>query len=124
MQPEYRKELIQVAASCLAAAQVDDCDTTCLGSGAEGLRGRLSLEKLLDEVREERRRQELKWGARDSVGASPTVWLAIIVEEVGEVAEEIEKATPFLSAIDGIAPAAARLGRIARGMLESPEGPY
>lgn len=43
-------------------------------------------ERALDEVRAERERQDAKWGTQTH---GPEVWLAILVEEVGELAEAI-----------------------------------
>ena len=40
----------------------------------------------LDDVLAERKRQDDKWGQQDH---EPHVWLAILAEEVGEVAKEI-----------------------------------
>ena len=115
MTDDYRTELVQVAASCLAAAQVAEVDTTSLGTDNEGVRGRMSLERLLNEVRDERRRQELKWGTRSSETASPAHWLAVIGEEVGEVAEEIRKARPHG---EGFVDEVIALGKKAREILE------
>ncbi len=115
MTDDYRTELVQVAASCLAAAQVADVDTTSLGTDNEGVRGRMSLERLLNEVRDERRRQELKWGSRDSRVAPPDFWLEVIGEEIGEVAEEIAKAGNTGDFIGTI----MLLGKQARELLET-----
>lgn len=43
-------------------------------------------EDILKEVAHERDRQDSKWGERDQ---SPTIWLPILTEEVGEVARAI-----------------------------------
>lgn len=40
----------------------------------------------LDDVLAERKRQDERWGQQDH---EPHVWLAILVEEVGEVAETV-----------------------------------
>jgi len=40
----------------------------------------------LDDVLAERKRQDERWGQQDH---EPHVWLAILAEEVGEVAKEI-----------------------------------
>lgn len=84
-----RAELIQIAAVALAAAQCDEVGTTALDPSNEGVMGRAALERLLNEVREERRRQELKWGPRTS-----NPWLDILLEEVGEWAAELPDGTP------------------------------
>ncbi len=115
MTDNYRKELVQVAASCLAAAQVAEVDTTSLGTDNEGVSGRGSLERLLNEVRDERRRQELKWGTRSGETASPGFWLTVAAEEIGEVAEEIRKARPHS---EGFVDEVIALGKKAREILE------
>lgn len=111
----YRSELIQVAASALAAAQVDDVDTTALDPlSPEGCAGRHAFERLLLEVRKERYLQEIKWGTRHSREAPPEFWLAVIGEEIGEVAEEAVQnhiLTGFLQAV-------VLLGKRARAILE------
>lgn len=117
MNDAYRKELVQVAAVCLAAAQVDDVGTTSLGNDNEGVNGRFALERLLNEVREERRRQELKWGTRTGEMAKPVEWLCVLMEEVGEVAEEIAKTTP--QPMLGIVSDIVAVGNVARAILEA-----
>lgn len=114
----YRSELVQVAAVCLAAAQVAETDTSSLLKGdAEGLRGRWSLEHLLNEVRAERERQEVKWGVRHGEDATPLFWFDVLLEEVGEIAEEIVKTYP--TAIDcSRIHDALKLGVAARAILE------
>ncbi len=45
------------------------------------------MEQVFDAIREERRRQDEKWGAdRDQ---NDMIWLTILIEEVGEVAQSI-----------------------------------
>lgn len=45
------------------------------------------MENILEDIRKERERQDLKFGAdRDQ---HPAVWLTVLTEEVGEVAQEI-----------------------------------
>lgn len=117
MTENYRKELVQVAAVCLAAAQVAETDTSSLGNDNEGVRGRFSLERLLDEVRDERRRQELKWGTRTGETAKPVGWLCVLMEEVGEVAEEVAKTTP--QPMLGIVSDIVAVGNTARAILEA-----
>lgn len=43
-----------------------------------------------NHINEERRRQDAKWGSQRHL--PPAVWLAILTEEVGEVAEQILEA--------------------------------
>lgn len=114
MTDNYRKELVQVAAACLAAAQVADVDTTSLGTDNEGVKGRFSLEALLNETREERRRQELKWGTRHQEDATLEFWLDVIMEEVGEVAQEVQS----VKGSSTMADAMVKLGERARAKLE------
>lgn len=45
--------------------------------------------KILNEIREERNRQEKKWGTEEH---HPLVWLPIFMEEVGEVAKAMYEA--------------------------------
>ena len=44
------------------------------------------MEKVLDEIRQERSRQEIKWGQQLH---NPAIWLAILSEEVGEMASGV-----------------------------------
>ena len=110
----YRGELIQVAASALVAAQVAEIGTTALDVTNEGVAGRFALERLLDEVRKERRFQEHKFGVRGKE-ADPYFWLLVLLEEVGEVAEEVAKTR---ETVDNITKTAIALGTTARHLLE------
>ena len=85
MNDNYVKELIQVAAVALAAAQ-----TFMYGnSSMENVEDQSRVSKLLSDVYAERESQEAKWGTRDSLDSPPEHWLTIMGEEVGEVADEI-----------------------------------
>lgn len=42
------------------------------------------MQKILNEIEQERHRQDRKWGIQKH---APTKWVAILTEEVGEVAE-------------------------------------
>jgi len=53
-----------------------------------------NMEKLLDLIIEERKRQDEKWGANRNL--EDMEWLTILVEEVGESAEAILKGLPEL----------------------------
>jgi NTP pyrophosphatase (non-canonical NTP hydrolase) len=44
------------------------------------------VENILNNIIEERKRQDEKWGIRDQ---HPCVWLTILSEEIGEIAKEI-----------------------------------
>lgn len=71
----YRVELIQVAA--VAVAMLEDYT---FDVGADGR----FTEDVLAWVADERNRQNEKWGAQHH---DPTMWLAILMEEVGEAAQ-------------------------------------
>jgi hypothetical protein len=119
MKCNYRTELVQVAAVALAAAQLRDTDTTRLDIGSrEGSQGAIAFNILLTDVRIERERQEIKWGARTSRDAPPAFWLAVLLEEVGEVAEEILASVPSADG-DPLVKDAIRLGQAARAFLEA-----
>lgn len=78
----YRSELIQVAAVAIAA--VLDLDTGSTSqTGSDGIIPTLDI---INEIGEERDRQETKWGTRHH---SRIFWLAVLTEEVGEVARDI-----------------------------------
>ena len=79
-----REELIQVAA--VAVAIIEDLDNGTTGASP------LKTEDVLFEVMRERDAQERKWGARHH---SHGVWLAILGEEIGEAAAEVEGLTPL-----------------------------
>jgi len=87
MTDNYDKELIQIAAVCLAAAQVDLYDTSDLSEPENMLRA----QKLLNDVLAERQAQEVKWGERKREDSKPEHWLTILLEEVGEWAAEIKE---------------------------------
>ena len=76
----YRSELIQVAAVALAAVQCEDSGTTHID-----VRSSL-LDELLQEVANERVRQEMKWGPQSHPRAW---WLTILAEEFGEAARAV-----------------------------------
>jgi len=85
MNDNYVKELIQVAAVALAAAQ-----TFMYGnSSMENVEDQSRVSKLLSGVYAERESQEAKWGTRYELDSPPEHWLTIMGEEVGEVADEI-----------------------------------
>lgn len=71
----YRSELIQVAAVCVAMI-------TDLEKGTTG--DQIDEGFLYDAIQAERQRQERKWGSQHH---DPEMWLAILMEEVGEAAK-------------------------------------
>lgn len=72
--PALREELVQVAALCVAT--IEDIDYGM----AQG-----HTKEILEDVHQERMRQEQLWGPRHY---DPLQWLLLILEEVGESAEE------------------------------------
>lgn len=83
-----RAELVQVAA--VAVAAIEDLD-----GGSASME---DLAEVLANVAEERGRQNARWGAQHH---PPSIWLAILAEEVGEVAREV---VPLTERGDGWAP--------------------
>jgi len=84
-------EAVQVAA--VATALVEDCTKPPIAAQSErsGVRGRRwwdPIELVLRMVRDERTRQEEKWGRRRH---TPTEWLMILAQEVGELAAAVAK---------------------------------
>lgn len=79
VQPGWTSELIQVAA--VAVAAVEDALFGAVG------RSRDTIEYVLDLVFSERERQNRQWGIRHH---RQPLWLAILAEEVGEAAREVE----------------------------------
>ena len=71
-------------------------------------------------VEEERLRQDQKWGAQDHPSE---VWLAILLEELGEVAELIEL-TPAQDegTLGSVVTRARSLGKVAKSFLENELG--
>lgn len=129
MNDNYVKELIQCAAVCLAAAQVRLYGNSDLDEPENLDRA----QKLLGDVLAERQSQENKWGVRTAEDSKPEHWLTILLEEVGEWAEEIRADyTGHGMLIDGrtkrfrelmlIMPT-IKLGFAARQVLESKDPP-
>ena len=71
----YEDELIQVAAVAVAMLEDESFDV-----GADGR----FTEDVLGWVADERKRQNKKWGPQHH---DPTMWLTILMEEVGEAAQ-------------------------------------
>lgn len=99
-----RQELIQVAA--VAVAIVEDLDHGNTDHGRSAA--------VLEEVQEERVRQDEKWGAQHH---DPLTWLMILAEEVGEVAEMIPWRSSDAAEAAGIRLQVIRAGRRARRWL-------
>lgn len=88
----YREELIQIAAVCVSI--IEDMDYGI----AEARRDVLSLnvddlptigqaERVVYDVIQERLRQDAKWGPQSHTEGE---WLAILAEEIGEAAREVD----------------------------------
>lgn len=78
----FVKELVQVAAVAVAAIQRIESGSTKLEKETDPLPWE---EVILDRVRDERDRQEEKWGPQYH---SPTFFMAILGEEFGEACTE------------------------------------
>lgn len=116
MQGNYRDELVQVAAVALAAAQVDFVGHTDVDTGRpRGVEGARAHAALAFQVARERQRQEAKFGTRTPEDVPPHLWLVILLEEVGEVADEILAIWPN----NEWAQKASALGAEARAMLDA-----
>jgi hypothetical protein len=73
---EYYRELIQVAASAIAA--LEDFS-------------KLRPEYIYQDISIERERQDLKFGIARDRDHDPLIWMAVILEELAETAQEIEQ---------------------------------
>lgn len=78
-----RDELIQVAAVAVAIVQDLEYGSTVIAVSDK----EATLGHVLMEVRDERFAQEAKWGPQHH---SSIEWLAILAEEVGEAAKEVD----------------------------------
>lgn len=87
-----RDELIQVAA--VAVAVVEDLDYGAADSCQPHPEGGFSQDRVFTDVMEERMRQDEKWGPRH---LDPDTWLAILAEEVGEVAAARAVRAPMIA---------------------------
>lgn len=79
-----RAELIQVAA--VAVAAIHDLDHGGTGNTVPWCSATNIDDGVAAEVLLERERQEKKWGNQHH---SPELWLSILMEEVGEAAQEV-----------------------------------
>lgn len=92
-QSRLRAELIQVAA--VAVAAIHDLDHGRTGypwhpTENVGRPWHSFVDEILTEIYTERCRQENKWGNQHH---DPTVWMSILMEEVGEAAQEAMRMT-------------------------------
>lgn len=71
--------------------------------------------EVLWDIMAERRRQDAKWGANRK--QAPEIWMAILMEEVGEVAETILAERPLGTWDESVLTAIALIGRAAKGLL-------
>ena len=84
MTDKLRAELIQVAA--VAVAIITDLDHGIADRLATHPRGGWMETRILEEISEERGRQDEKWGP---IHHRPALWMAILGEEVGEALDEL-----------------------------------
>lgn len=68
-------------------------------------------EKIIEKIKEERLRQDQKWGQQDH---PPGYWTIILMEEVGEVAKDVQKDN-----IDGYEQEMIQVAAVALSALES-----
>lgn len=114
MSNRYKDETIQVAA--VAAAMIED-----ISFGEANFEKELpsSPQKqgkpVLAAIAFERQKQDRKWGPQHH---DPFTWLMILMEEVGEVAEEVEKDAGLDNTEDYLVWAVGRMGRAAKRWLE------
>ncbi len=93
----YRKELVQVGA--VVVAIIEDNDFGVADSNASltdnGRSSKTQTSPVLSDIFVERQFQDQKWGPQHH--EDPVLWLAILMEEVGEVAEEVSSDNPLLT---------------------------
>jgi hypothetical protein len=82
----YETELIQVAASAIAALT-----DLRLSQGRSEVDVNLEIEQ---EIKQERIRQDVRFGMPQNL--DPLVWISILIEELAEASEEIELAPDSL----------------------------
>jgi len=84
--PKLRAELIQVAA--VVVAIITDLDHGIADRLATHPRGGWLETRILEEISEERQRQDDKWGPQHH---DPALWMGILGEEVGEAIDELDQ---------------------------------
>lgn len=87
----YKDETIQVAA--VAAAMLEDISFGEANFERKLPSGQKQGKPVLAAIGFERQKQDEKWGAQHH---DPFAWLMILMEEVGELIEEVVMATPPL----------------------------
>ncbi len=114
----YRKELIQVAS--VAVSMVEDFDygvadssrTLTADRPKTTQSKRTQTAPILSKIFEERQRQDAKWGPQHHDLAT---WMVILMEEVGEAADEVELSGEFRHLVAEI----GRLGRRCKSALDA-----
>lgn len=105
----FLNEMVQVAA--VANVIVEDLDTPSTdGRYIAAVQGR---------VFGERKRQIEKWGPQSQ---APSVWMAILMEEVGEAADEIDLDGIDNPVFGGLVEAIGALGRVSKQYLKDEFG--
>ena len=118
MDGQYRNKLIQVAG--VAVSMIEDFDygvadsskTLTADRPKTTQSKRTQTAPILSQIFEERQNQDEKWGPQHHVFST---WMVILMEEVGEAADEIELAGEFRQLIDEI----GLLGRRCKAALDS-----
>ena len=108
---DLRTELVQIAAVAMAA--IEDLDT--------GSASRDALARVMTDVALERMAQNRQWGPQHH---DPIVWLAILAEEVGEVARTMDVGDGIDTYVGGVALVSllAQAEEVARHMLATVTG--
>jgi NTP pyrophosphatase (non-canonical NTP hydrolase) len=101
--------MVQVGA--VANVVVEDIDTPSTD-------GRY-IDVVQSQVFAERQRQIEKWGPQTQL---PPVWMAILMEEVGEAADELDLDEIDNANFRGLVEAIGALGRVAKGYLKDEFG--
>lgn len=122
MNDNLREELVQVAAVAVAILEDLDygvADTSAKATDTPAYLFDLSqTDMILSDVSEERHRQDEKWGPQHN---DPFTWLLILMEEVGEFAEEVEadpKRPGFFPEAVNVLSMIVGAGRWAKKLLE------
>lgn len=109
---KFREEMIQVAAVAVAILEDMDQGKAHHNHYWNNSTGR----SILGEISAERSRQDRKWGPQHH---SPEVWMAILMEEVGEAADEL---TPLVHENLDVRMTVARIGSLgaaAKALLDA-----
>lgn len=102
-----REELIQAAAVAVAIVQDLDYGSTVMALGDKNT--------VFNDVLDERYHQEEKWGPRHH---TPSEWMAILVEEVGEAASELDAADEPRDELNNLIDQVSDVGMRAQWLLK------